>query len=97
MHPHFSATTRLPQELGAGSYTFEAKQYLAYRFRLPPTTGMQLVQFKHDQQGQQQYGPQSTQTRLRHQEPCPVAIPICHHHFPVRSHISMSISTTQVL
>ena len=25
MHPHFSATTRLPQELGAGSCTFEAK------------------------------------------------------------------------
>src|SRR6185437_7745492 len=31
MHPHFSATTRLPQELGAGSCTFEAKQYSAYR------------------------------------------------------------------
>ena len=38
------------------SYTFEARQYSAYR----------LVRFKHDQQGQQQYGPQSTQTGLRH-------------------------------
>ena len=27
------------------SCTFEAKQYLAYRFRLPPTPGMRLVQF----------------------------------------------------
>ena len=45
MLPQFSATTRLPQELGAGSCTFEAKQYSAYRFRLPPTPGMQLVQF----------------------------------------------------
>src|SRR6185437_4550902 len=45
MHPHFSATTRLPQELGAGSCTFEARQYSAYRFRLPPTPGMWLVQF----------------------------------------------------
>ena len=44
MHPHFSATTQLPQELGAGSCTFEAKQYLAYRFRLPPTPGLRLVQ-----------------------------------------------------
>ena len=34
-----------PQELGAGSCTFEAKQYSAYRFRLPPTPGMRLVQF----------------------------------------------------
>ena len=33
MHPHFSATTQLPQELGAGSCTFEARQYSAYRFR----------------------------------------------------------------
>ena len=45
MHPQLSATTRPPQELGAGSCTFEAKQYSAYRFRLPPTPGMQLVQF----------------------------------------------------
>ena len=45
MHPHFSATTQLPQELGAGSCTFEARQYSAYRFRLPPTPGMRLVQF----------------------------------------------------
>ena len=37
MHPHFSATTQLPQELGAGSCTFEARQYSAYQFRLPPT------------------------------------------------------------
>ena len=48
MHPQFSATTRPPQELGAGSCTFEARQYSAYRFRLPPTPGMRLVQFKHD-------------------------------------------------
>ena len=41
------------QELGAGSCTFEARQYSAYRFRLTPTPGMQLVQFKLDQQGQQ--------------------------------------------
>ena len=33
-----------PQELGAGSCTFEAKQYSAYRFRLPPTPDMRLVQ-----------------------------------------------------
>src|SRR6185437_4456562 len=45
MHPHFSVTTRLPQELGAGSCTFEAKQYSPYRFRLPPSPGMRLVQF----------------------------------------------------
>ena len=57
MHPHFSATTQLPQELGAGSCTFEARQYSAYRFRLPPTPGMRLVQIKHDQQGRQRYGP----------------------------------------
>src|SRR6185436_5500183 len=53
MHPHFSATTQLPQELGAGSYTFEAMQYSAYRFRLPPTPGMQLVQFKLDHRARQ--------------------------------------------
>ena len=37
--------------------TIHAKQYSAYRFRLPPTPGMRLVQFKHDQQGQQRLGP----------------------------------------
>ena len=57
MHPHFSATTQLPQELGAGSCTFEVRQYSAYRFRLPHTPGMRLVQFKHDQQGQTTDGP----------------------------------------
>ena len=57
MHPQLSVTTRPPQELGAGSCTFEARQYSAYQFRLPPTPGMQLVQFKHDQQGRQRYGP----------------------------------------
>src|SRR6185312_6668779 len=93
MHPQFSATTRLPQELGAGSCTFEAKQYSAYRFRLP----MRLVQFKHDQQGQQRYGPQSTRTGLRHP-----GIMSCYHtytssSFPAQSHKSMSISTPQVL
>ena len=62
MHTQFSATTRPPQELCAASCTFEARQYSAYRFRLPPTPGMRLVQFKHDQQGQQRYGPQSTRT-----------------------------------
>ena len=34
-----------------GSCTFEVRQYSAYRFRLPPTPGMRLVHFKHDQQG----------------------------------------------
>src|SRR6185312_1868791 len=34
-----------PQELGVSSCTFEAKQYSAYQFRLPPTPGMRLVQF----------------------------------------------------
>ena len=46
MHSHFSATTRLLQELDVGSCTFEARQYSAYRFRLPPTPGMQLVQIQ---------------------------------------------------
>ena len=45
IHPQLSATTRPPQELGTGSCTFEAKQYSAFRFRLPPTPGMRLVQF----------------------------------------------------
>src|SRR6185503_9883897 len=35
--------------------------YTAYRFRLPPTSGMWLVLFKLGHQGQQRYGPQSTQ------------------------------------
>ena len=85
MHPQFSATTQLPQELGAGSCTFEGRQYSAYRFRLPPTPGMRLVQFKHDQQGQQRYGPQSTRTGLRH----PGTMCCCHTYisltFPVWS------------
>ena len=89
IHPNSPGLLDSPQELGAGPCTFEVRQYSAYRFRLPPTPGTRLVQFKHDQQGQQRYGPQSTQTRLRHQEPCPVAIPISHHHFPVRSQISI--------
>ena len=81
-----------------GSCTFEVRQYSAYRFRLPPTPGMRLVHFKHDQQGQQQYGPQSTQTELKHQEPCPVAIPISHIHSSIRSQISIhSISNTQLM
>ena len=53
MHPQFSATTRLHQELGADSCTFEASQYSAYRFRLPPTPGMRLVQFKLDHRARQ--------------------------------------------
>jgi len=36
-------------------------RYLAYRFRLPPTSGMWLVLFKLGQYCQQRYGPQSTQ------------------------------------
>ena len=36
-------------------------RYLAYRFRLPPTSGMWLVLFKLGQHCQQGYGPQSTQ------------------------------------
>ena len=57
MHPNSPRLLDSPQELGAGSCTFEAMQYSAYRFRLPPTAGMRLVQFKHDQQGQQWHGP----------------------------------------
>ena len=57
MHPNSPRLLDSPQELGAGSCTFEAKQYSAYRFRLPPTPGMRLVQFEHDQQGQQRLGP----------------------------------------
>src|SRR6185437_3575750 len=57
MHPNSLRLLDSPQELGAGSCTFEARQYSAHRFRLPPTPGMRLVQFKHDQQGQQQLGP----------------------------------------
>ena len=45
VHPNSPRLLDSPQELGAGSYTFEAKQYSAYRFRLPPTPGMRLVQF----------------------------------------------------
>ena len=45
MHPNSPRLLDSPQELGAGSCTFEAKQYSAYRFRLPPTSGMRLVQF----------------------------------------------------
>src|SRR6185503_19404382 len=45
MHPNSPRLLDSPQELGAGSCTFEAKQYSAYRFRLPPTPGMRLVQF----------------------------------------------------
>ena len=57
MHPNSPRLLDSPQELGAGSCTFEARQYSAYRFRLPPTPGMRLVLFKHDQQGQQRLGP----------------------------------------
>ena len=39
-------------------------RYLAYRFRLPPTSGMWLVLFKLGHQGQQRYGPQSTQAEV---------------------------------
>ena len=46
MHPNSPRLLDSPQELGAGSCTFEAKQYSAYRFRVPPTPGMQLVLFK---------------------------------------------------
>src|SRR6185437_1945717 len=45
MHPNSPRLLDLPQELDAGSCTFEARQYSAYRFRLPPTPGMRLVQF----------------------------------------------------
>ena len=48
MHPNSPRLLDSPQKLGAGSCTFEARQYSAYRFRLPPTPGMRLVQFKHD-------------------------------------------------
>ena len=58
-HMHLNSPRLLdsPLELGAGSCTFETKQYSAYRFQLPPTPGMRLVQFKHDQQSRQRYGP----------------------------------------
>src|SRR6185436_17107680 len=45
MHPNSPRLLDSPQELGVGSCTFEAKKYAAYRFRLPPTPGMRLVQF----------------------------------------------------
>src|SRR6185437_9717916 len=45
MQPNSPQLLDSPQELGAGSCTFKAKQYSAYRFRLPPTPGMRLVQF----------------------------------------------------
>ena len=45
MHPNSPRLLDSPQELSASSCTFEAKQFLTYRFRLPPTPGMQLVQF----------------------------------------------------
>ena len=57
IHPNSPRLLDSPQELGAGSCTFETRHYSAYRFRLPPTPGMRLVQFKHDQQGQQRLGP----------------------------------------
>src|SRR6185312_16984025 len=44
MHPNSLRLLDSPQELGAGSCTFEARQYSAYRFRLPPTPDMRLVQ-----------------------------------------------------
>ena len=53
MHPTSPRLLDSPQELGAGSCTFEARQYSAYRFRLPPTLGMQLVQFKLDHRARQ--------------------------------------------
>ena len=74
MHPISPRLLDSPQELGASSCTFEASQYSAYRFRLPPTPGMRLVQFKHDQQGQQRYSPYPTQTGLRH----PGTLSCCH-------------------
>ena len=116
MHPHFSATTRLPNvrppkvkyaspflrdysttpggELE--SCTFEVRQYSAYRFRQPPTPGMRLVQFKHDQQGQQRYGPQPTRTGLRH----PGTLSCCHTYIsssfprPVSNFYSFFLSKT---
>ena len=39
-------------------------RYLAYRFRLPPTSGMWLVLFKLGQHCQQRYSPQSTQAEI---------------------------------
>ena len=53
MHPDSPRLLDSPQELGAGSYTFEAKQYSAYRFRLPPTPGMRLVLFKLNHRARQ--------------------------------------------
>ena len=93
-HPNSPRLLDSPQELGAGSCTFEARQYSAYRFRLPPTPGMRLVQFKHDQQGQQWYGPQPTRMGLRH----PGTLSCCHTYIsssfprPVSNSILHSIS-----
>ena len=57
MHPNSPRLLDSPQELGEGSCTFEAKQYSAYRFRLPPTPGMRLVQFNPGQHSRQRNGP----------------------------------------
>ena len=53
IYPNSPRLLDSPQELGAGSCTFEAKQYSAYRFRLPPTRGMRLVLFKLNHRARQ--------------------------------------------
>jgi len=53
MHPNSPRLLDSPQELGVDSCTFEAKQYSAYRFRLPPTPGMRLVLFKLNHRARQ--------------------------------------------
>jgi len=53
MHPNSPRLLVSPLELGAGSCTFKAKQYSAYRFRLPPTPGMRLVLFKLNHRARQ--------------------------------------------
>ena len=54
------------------SCTFETRQYQAYRFRLPPTPSMRLVQFKLDQQARQR----TVLNRHRRGQTVPVRSPI---------------------
>ena len=60
-----------PQELGVGSCTFEAMQYSAYLFQLPPTPGMRLVLFKLNHRARQQM----VLNRYRWSQPFPARSP----------------------
>ena len=63
-----------PQELGAGSCTFEAKQYSAYRFRLPPYSRYAVSTIQSPISTATVTGPYSTRTGLRH----PGTLSCCH-------------------